>query len=107
MFIRGQYSHTGKSVSKLIPAGEDTISPSFTNDDYAIGDIRVGLISYDGDWQLDLFINNVTDEMPMVYRSDGSLDWQFSSTGEYDHYHAAYTIRPREYGIRFSKSWGE
>ena len=107
MFIRGQYSHTGKSVSKLIPAGEDTISPSFTNDDYAIGDIRVGLISHDGDWQLDLFINNVTDEMPMVYRSDGSLDWQFSSTGEYDHYHAAYTIRPREYGIRFSKSWGE
>jgi len=107
MSLRGQYAYKGDSVNKLIPAGEDTANPSFTNDSYSLLDFRISLVSTDQDWQLDLFVNNVTDEHPMVYRSPGSIDWQFSRTSEYDHYHAAYTIRPREYGLRFFMGWGD
>ncbi len=107
MFIRGQYSYTGSSRNKLIPAGEDTNNPSFTNHSWSVADARIGLISTDGDWQLEFFVNNLADERAEVYHGTGNFEWQFSRTGEYDHYARTYTIRPREFGMRFFKAWGE
>jgi len=107
MFIRGQYSYTGETLTRLVPAGEDTGNPSFENDAYSIADMRVGLIAADGNWQLDLYVNNLTDERAQVQRGGGTGAWQWGRSGEYDRSHVVYTNRPREYGIRFSHSWGD
>jgi len=107
MFIRGQWSYTDDSHNLLIPVDPCCSSnPSFTNASYSIADLRFGLISANGNWQLDLFVNNVTDERAEIYHGTGDFEWQFSRSGEYEHYHRIYTNRPREYGIRFTKRWG-
>ena len=107
MFIRGQYSYTGETHTRLDLAGEDTPLPNFTNDSYGIGDLRVGLISPDDGWQVDLFVNNVTDERAQIYQGASLGAWQWGRTGEYEHGHNVYTVRPREYGLRFSVQWGD
>jgi outer membrane receptor protein involved in Fe transport len=107
MFVRGQYSYTGGSHTHLIPRSEGTSNPSFDKDSYAIGDARLGFISNEGNWQLELFVNNISDERAEIYLGSGNFEWQFSRTGEYDHYHRQYTNRPREYGLRFFMEWGD
>jgi len=107
MFFRGQYSFTGETQTRLQPAGEDTANPTFTNDAYGIGDLRFGLISPDGGWQVDLFFNNVTDERAQVFQSSSTGGWMWGRSGEYEHSLNVYTNRPREYGIRFSSRWGD
>jgi len=102
MFMRGQYSYTGESHTTLIPAAEDTPQPSFTNDSYGIADLRIGLVSPDAGWQVDLFVNNVTDERAQINQGHQYGAWQWGRTGEYEHAHRVYTNRPREFGIRFS-----
>ena len=90
MFLRGQYSYTGKTHTRLVPAGPDTPQPSFTNDSYSLLDFRLGLIAPDGRWQIDLFVNNVTDERAQI--SQGSTHaWQWGRTGEYEHAHTKCT----------------
>ena len=106
MFVRAQYSHTGETTTALVPRSESGGSPSFTNDSYSIGDFRIGLISNDGNWQVDAFVNNIGDERAQVYQG-GSSEWQWGRQGQYDRVHHVYTIRPREYGMRFSMRWGE
>ena len=105
MFLRGQWSYTGDSLTHLVPSPETSANPSFTNDSYSLGDIRLGLMSPDGDWQVDVFVNNVTDERPQL--SQGSRNtWAWGRSGEYDNYLQVWTGRPREYGIRFMSRWG-
>jgi outer membrane receptor protein involved in Fe transport len=106
MFLRGQYAFRGETTTKLVPAGEDTANPSFTNDSYGIGDLRLGLVSPDGGWQIDLFVSNVTDERAQIYQGDKHT-WQWGRTGEYTNQHDVYTVRPREFGLRFSSRWGD
>ena len=106
MFLRGQYSYVGDTVTKLVPSSQATSNyPSFTNDAYSIADVRLGLISPDGGWQIDLFVNNITDERAEVFQGGGG-EWQWSNS-EYDHFARTYTNRPREYGLRFSSQWGD
>ncbi len=107
MFLRGQYSYTGESETEVIPKGEDTANPSFTNHAYSIADARLGLISNDGNWQLELFVNNIADERAEIFVGSDNFEWQFSRMGEYDRYHRIYTNRPREYGVRFFMEWGD
>ncbi len=107
MFLRGQYSYTGETHTKLVPAGEDTPEPSFTNDSYGIADLRFGLVSPDGGWQVDLFVNNVTDERAQITQGHSLGAWQWGRSGEYERAHNVYTVRPREYGLRFSARWGD
>ena len=103
MFLRGQYSYTGKTHTLLVPAGLDSPSPSFTNDAYSILDLRLGLVS--GRWEIDLFANNLTDERAQIWQGSAVGAWQWGRTGEYEHAHNVYTVRPREYGIRFTSRW--
>jgi outer membrane receptor protein involved in Fe transport len=107
MFLRGQYTYMGSSETSIIPKGVDSPNPSFTNPSYSLADVRIGLISNDGDWQLDFFVNNLTDERPAVFAGSGNFEWQFSRTGEYDQFHRVYTTRPQEYGVRFTQRWGD
>ncbi len=105
MYLRGTYSYTGDSVTKLIPEAESSANPSFTNEAYSLAGIRLGLTSADG-WEIDVFVDNITDERPQL--SQGSKKgYQWGRSGEYEHAHTVYTSRPREYGIRFSARWGD
>jgi hypothetical protein len=105
MFIRAQASYNGKTHTRLVPAGLDEGNPSFNNDAYTLADLRLGLASADGSWQIDLFVNNITDERAQIYQG-GNYEYQWGRTGEYERSHKVYTVRPREFGIRFSSRWG-
>jgi outer membrane receptor protein involved in Fe transport len=107
MFVRGQASYTGETLTQLVPSPETSNNPSFTNDAYTIADLRVGLVSPDGGWQVDLFINNLTDERAQIQRGGGTGAWQWGRSGEYERSHILYTVRPREYGLRFTARWGD
>jgi len=110
MTLRGQYSYTGDSINILVPfrpswAGVN--NPQHTQASYSIGDVRLSLVSRESDWQIDLFVNNVTDERAEIYQDTGNFEWAFSHSTEYERYHRTYTNRPREYGVRFYKGWGD
>ena len=103
MFLRAQYSYTGDSLTVLVG---DSARPQLTNPSYSIADLRFGLLSGDGDWQLDLFVNNVTDERAQVNVSLSTGEWNWGRTGEYENAQNVVTVRPREYGLRFFSRWG-
>ena len=107
MFIRGQYSYTGDSLSKMEPVAETEANPQFTNPSYSLADLRIGLMSGDGNWQIDLFVNNVTDERAQINVSNSTGEWSWGRSGEYVHATNVVTVRPREFGIRFSSRWGD
>ena len=107
MFIRGQFSYSGETHTKLQEADETTGNPNFTNDSYSLGDLRMGLISSDSGWQIDVFVNNITDERAQIWQGSSTGAWQWGHTTEYERHHNVYTVRPREYGVRFFMQWGE
>ena len=110
VFLRGQYSYSGETTSRLIPAPLTSANPSFTNDSYSIADVRLGLVSGDGTWQIDIFVNNITDERAQVSTNNaaGSTNsWAYSSTGEYTNGQFVHTVRPREFGVRFFAPFGD
>jgi hypothetical protein len=102
MFLRGQYSYTGETFTRLVPAGLDTGNPSFENDAYSLLDLRLGLVA--DRWEIDFFVNNVTDERAQITQGT-TFAWQWGRSGEYEHSHSVFTVRPREYGIRFTSRW--
>ncbi|MEE8303870.1 MAG: TonB-dependent receptor, partial [Candidatus Tectomicrobia bacterium] len=106
MFLRGQFSHTGDSINLLIPE-RSSANPSHMQDSYSIADVRLGLISQDGDWRLEVFVNNVGDERAELFQNTGDFEWAFSHSSQYDRFHRVYTNRPREYGVRFTKTWSD
>jgi outer membrane receptor protein involved in Fe transport len=111
MFVRLQWSYTGDSLTQittddLVPGSGDNmgISPQRTVPAYDIGDLRAGIIGRD--WELNVFINNLTDERPEV-TTRNAFEHLFSSSQDgISSYHSIFTSRPREYGVRFMKRWG-
>jgi outer membrane receptor protein involved in Fe transport len=112
MFIRGQYAFAGETHTDLVPIDPSEtfdgskLDPTFDNDSYGLLDLRMGLTSRDGGWQIDLFVNNVTDERAQLDQGT-KFAYQWGRSGEYEHAHSVYTVRPREYGLRFSAQWGD
>ena len=106
MFLRGQYSYTGSTITRLVPDTSQG-NPSFSNDSYGLLGLRLGLSSPDGKWQVDLYVNNVTDERAQVAQINSTGEYAWGRSGQNEHFHNVYTVRPREYGIRFSTRWGE
>jgi outer membrane receptor protein involved in Fe transport len=104
-FSRLQASYTGSSLSILEPRGLDTPNPQFKTPSYFIADIRAGIR---GDsWEVSLFLNNITDERAVYTIGDGLFEWgQASVQDGRGHVQRAYTNRPREFGIRYTKAWG-
>ena len=109
MFIRAQTSHRGETHTALVPRALTSHSPSFDTEAYTTTDLRFGLIGDDGKWQIDVFVYNITDESGVFWAggSGNNKEYQWGRTGEYEHFHRAYTVRPREYGIRFASWWGD
>ena len=105
-FSRLQASYTGDSVSILEPRStEDSPNPQFNTASYTIADIRVGLRGRS--WEVSLFLNNITDERAIYTINDGLMEWGMASQKDgRAHLQRAYTNRPREFGLRYTQSWG-
>jgi hypothetical protein len=77
-----------------------------SNPSYTIGDIRAGIIGED--WQVDVFVNNVTDERATYTTQTGTFEWNAAATVDGRARHQTfYTNRPTEIGIRYMKRWGD
>ena len=71
-------------------------TPTRTQDSYNITDLKVGLIG--SSWELQAFVNNLTDERAQIYNDVFFHDTFFGRD-------RLTTNRPREYGLRFSYRW--
>jgi iron complex outermembrane receptor protein len=73
---------------------------------YNIGDIRAGIVG--DDWQVDVFVNNLTDERAQYMIDGGDYFWGMAQTAENrPHLQRVWTNRPREFGVRFTTRWGD
>ncbi len=105
-FIRTQWSYTGDSLNILEPLPLTDPNPQAKSASYTIGDLRMGLVG--DDWEVDVFVNNVTDERAIYTLQTGLFEWAASQQAEgRDHHQTQYTARPREFGIRYMKRWGD
>ena len=108
-FARLQVSHTDNTLNQLIasqafdnPANPLVKMPSFT-----ITDFRIGL-AMDNDWQVDFFVNNLTDERAQYSEAAFAFELPFSSVQDgRDGIRRIYVNRPQEFGIRVSKRWAQ
>jgi iron complex outermembrane receptor protein len=109
VFARLQISYTGDSVNKLDPidpAGLDDANPQLISKAYTIADFRTGIRG--PDWELSFFVNNLTDERASYSIGTGRMLWGASSVQDgRAHWQNNYVNRPREFGARFMKRWGD
>ena len=107
VFARFQTSYTGDSMNKLEPASKtESANPQLRNEDYIISDVRAGIRG--DDWELAFFLNNITDERAMYTIGTAQMNWAFGNAAEgRAHFQKRYTVRPREFGMRFMKRWGD
>jgi len=89
-FFRGSVAYTGDSVSTVQPDYQ------FAQESYTLVDAKFGIIG--DDWEMDFFVTNITDERADIAVNDWNFDWYFGRGNKI-------TNRPREIGIRFTKSW--
>ena len=75
----------------FIPVPETGANPSFTNEAYHWLGARLALYASESDWQIDMFVNNLTNERADYWHGTGNFEWQFSRTNEYDRYHRVWT----------------
>ena len=106
-FVRTQWSYNGDSVSIIEPISpEDANNPQFKNAAYTIGDLRFGIQG--DDWEASIFVNNITDERADLTHADGQFDWGAQQAAEgREHHLRVFTNRPREFGVRYMKRWGD
>jgi len=103
-FIRTQWSHTGDSVNILERIPTSDPNPQFYNEAYTQGDLRLGMQSED--WDITVFVNNITDERAQYTYETGLFEWAAASLKDgRAHTARIYTSRPREFGIRYSQRW--
>ena len=95
-FFQFQFSHTGKSLNQ-VQAFVGGPTPQITQEAYNWSSIRLGLTG--GSWEANIFINNLTDERGQLYHDVSDFEPFFDRQ-------RTSVIRPREYGIRFTKHWG-
>ena len=71
-------------------------APQMTMEHYETIGFKYGILG--SDWEANLFMNNVTDARGQLYHdvTDFEPFWGRQRTS---------VVRPREYGIRFTKHW--
>jgi len=95
-FFQFQFSHTGESLNQ-VQAFVGGPTPQLVQEAYDWSSVRFGLVG--GDWEANIFINNLTDERGQLYHDVSDFEPFFGRQ-------RTSVIRPREYGIRFTKHWG-
>ena len=110
-YLRLQWSYTGSRLSKLEATpfenedGSWNPYPQYNDPSYNIGDLSLGIIG--DDWDIQLFLNNITDERAYYgHASQGGYTQQNLEEGRM-HVDTVYTNRPREFGIRFVKQFSQ
>jgi outer membrane receptor protein involved in Fe transport len=104
-FARFQYS-TQDAIWNSITGGNlnSAANPRLRVPGYSIADVRFGFQAED--WEVSLFINNLTDERAQYNIANGDFgNAQAQSVDGVAHRQYVYTNRPREMGIRYTKSW--
>ncbi len=104
-FFQFQFSHVGDSLNQVqaypfIDSEGDiqgTHTPQIKQEAYNWSSVRIGLIG--SSWEANLFINNLTDERGQLYHDVSDFEPFFGRQ-------RTSIIRPREYGVRFVKFWG-
>lgn len=105
-FIRTQWSYTGESTSIFEPLPLTDPNPQFVSPSYTIGDVRLGVAGED--WEVNVFVNNLTDERATYTTQSGLFEWGAAQLAEgRPHHKTVFTNRPREVGIRYMKRWGD
>ncbi len=107
MFARLQVSHTGDSLNRLVASQQfnNPASPLVKTPAFTIWDFRMGLVM-ENEWQVDLFVQNLTDERAQYTEASGFFELPFGNTQDgYSAIQRIYTNRPIEFGIRVSKHW--
>jgi len=70
------------------------------------GDFRTGIRG--PDWELSFFVNNLMDERASYSIGTGQMLWGASSVQDgRAHFQKSYVNRPREFGVRYMKRWGD
>ena len=95
-FFQFQFSHVGDSLNQ-VQAFEDGPTPQIKQQAYNWSSVRIGLIG--SSWEANPFINNLTDERGQLYHDVSDFEPFFGRQ-------RTSIIRPREYGVRFVKYWG-
>jgi outer membrane receptor protein involved in Fe transport len=91
-YARLQYSYNGDALSDVECNAPANCDRHEVMKSYSIVDAKIGIEGADGDWEISLFVDNLTDEQAELYRFSLPPD--------------AITVnRPREYGVRFMKKW--
>ena len=96
MYVRGQYTWQDDSLSQLedvTPEIHVSSRGQFVQPDYGIADLRAGLST--GDWAIEAFLTNITDERAVLYNDDLNYEPFWGKR-------RVTTNRPREYGIQIS-----
>jgi iron complex outermembrane receptor protein len=105
-YVRTQWSYTGDSLNILEPLPATDPNLQVKNPAYVIGDVRIGLQA--DTWDVSFFVNNLTDERAQYTYDTGWFEYGASNVAEgRAHVSRVFTNRPREFGIHFTKSWGE
>ncbi len=106
VFARFQVSFTGDSMNKLDPDGVSEANPQLKSKSFTIADFRTGIRGED--WELAVFVNNLTDERATYTYGTGLMNWAAESVQDgRAHWQRKYVNRPREFGVRFMKRWGD
>jgi len=93
-------------LDPINPADLDDANSQLTSKAYTIADFRTGIRG--PDWELSFFVNNLTDERASYSIGTGQMLWGASSVQDgRAHFQKSYVNRPREFGVRFMKRWGD
>lgn len=98
-WVRLQWSYTGDMYNQVEPivTPDDGPSPQIKQPSYNIGDLRFGLDH--GSWNLQLYIDNITDERAVLFANPYEFDYFFGRS--------RITVnRPRQFGIRWTQHFG-
>ena len=96
-FFQFQFSHTGESLNQ-VQAFEGGATPQITQEAYNWASVRLGIQG--SSWEANIFVNNLTDERGQLYHDVSDFEPFFNRQ-------RTSIIRPREFGVRFIKYWGE
>jgi outer membrane receptor protein involved in Fe transport len=91
-YLRLQYSYYGDSLNGVECNTVDCSDPD-GQPAYAISDFKMGVDA--GEWEVNLFVNNIGDERARLYAVPPAPPG------------IVRVNRPREYGIGFTKRWGD
>ena len=103
-YVRLQWSYSGSRLGNLEPV-EGGSNPQWNEPSYSLGDLCIGMRN--DSWEASIFLNNITDErVNYTHAVQGGYTQQNVDEGRM-RVETVYTNRPREFGVRFIRHFGD